>query len=204
MAIWGYKLDSESLFAAVKLIVMMTNSHELVIESCYTYCFALTKLINGQKPTDAFILTKEETDRRAKITGLSTIKYWIENDIEASEEDEEMPIPHYRPISYIKTALLWCLFYLRKNVSYEEAVKDIISRGGDTRSNAALVGGLIGAAYGIGDTKQEILGFKVISNNLKEIVKNAPKILKVNWSGESLSGADEIKVHFNNQLTSNW
>jgi len=115
-----------------------------------------------------------------------------------------MPIPHYRPISYIKTALLWSLFYLRKNNSYEEAVKDIISRGGDTRSNAALVGGLIGAAYGIGDSKKEIFGFKVVSNNLKEIVKNAPSNLIVNWSGKSLSGADEIKVHFNNELNSNW
>ena len=123
VAIWGHKLDPESLFAAVKLVVMMTNSHELVIECCYTYCFALTKLINGSSATDAFILTKEETDRRARITGLSTIKYWIENDIEASEEDEEMPIPHYRPISYIKTALMWSLFYLRKNNSYEEPSK---------------------------------------------------------------------------------
>jgi ADP-ribosyl-[dinitrogen reductase] hydrolase len=86
------------------------------------------------------------------MTGLSTVKYWIENDIEASQEDEEMPFPHYRPISYIKTALLWSLFYLRKNEQYEEAVRDIISRGGDTRTNAALVGGLIGAANGIGDS----------------------------------------------------
>jgi len=63
-----------------------------------------------------------------------------------------MPVPHYRPISYIKTALLWSLFYLRKNVTYEEAVKNMISKGGDTRMNAGLVGGLIGAAYGIGDS----------------------------------------------------
>lgn len=152
VAIWGHKLDRDSLFAAVKLVVMMTNSHELVIESCYTYCFALCQLINGQPPIEAFNLTKEESDRRARITGLSTIKYWIENDIEASHDDEEMPVPHYRPISYIKTALLWSLFYLRKNVTYEEAVKGMISKGGDTRMNAGLVGTLIGAAYGIGDS----------------------------------------------------
>ncbi len=102
-------------------------------------------------------MTKEESDRRARKTGLSTIKFWIENDIEV-EDLEEMPKPHYRPISYIKTALLWSLYYLRKNVSYEEAVIDIISRGGDTRSNAAIVGGLIGAAQGVNE--EQIKSFK--------------------------------------------
>ena len=69
----------------------------------------------------------------------------MENDIEASADTEEMPIPHYRPQSYIKTPLLWSFYYLRKNSTLEEAVVDIITRGGDTRSNAAIVGGLIGA-----------------------------------------------------------
>ena len=62
-----------------------------------------------------------------------------------------MPIPHYRPISYIKTALLWSLHYLRKNSTYEDAVKDILFRAGDTRSNAAIVGGLMGASHGVSE-----------------------------------------------------
>jgi hypothetical protein len=39
-------------------------------------------------------LTKKETEKRAKITGSNTIKYWIENEIEASKDTDEMPIPH--------------------------------------------------------------------------------------------------------------
>ena len=93
-------------------------------------------------------MTKEESDRRARITGLSTIKYWIENDIEVGDLDE-MPKPHFRPTTYIKTGLLWVFYYLRLNANYKEAVIDIISKGGDTRSNAAIVGGLIGATSGI-------------------------------------------------------
>ena len=41
VAIWGHKLDPESLYGAVKLVVMMTHCHELVVEACYTYCYAL-------------------------------------------------------------------------------------------------------------------------------------------------------------------
>ena len=42
IGIWGYKLDSDSLYAAVKLVVMMTHSHQIVVEACYLYCFAIS------------------------------------------------------------------------------------------------------------------------------------------------------------------
>jgi hypothetical protein len=42
-----------------------------------------------------------ESNRRAKVTGFSTIYYWIENDIESDYIEEEMPRPHWRPINYI-------------------------------------------------------------------------------------------------------
>ena len=41
VAIWGHKLDADSLYGAVKLVVMMTHCHELVVEACYLYCFAI-------------------------------------------------------------------------------------------------------------------------------------------------------------------
>ncbi len=67
-------------------------------------------------------MTIEVSDRRANQTGLTTVKYWIENYIEASKDDEEMPIPDEQPISYIKTSFLWSLFYLKKIFKLEEAI----------------------------------------------------------------------------------
>jgi hypothetical protein len=61
-----------------------------------------------------------------------TIKYWIDNDIDIPEDTEEMPIPHHIPISYIKKPFLWGLYYLKNNYKYEDAITDIIKRGGDT------------------------------------------------------------------------
>jgi hypothetical protein len=43
-----------------------------------------------------------------------------------------MPIPHHIPISYIKKPFLWGLYYLKNNYKYEDAITDIIKRGGDT------------------------------------------------------------------------
>ncbi len=106
-------------------------------------------------------MTKSEAEKRAAITGMSSIKYWIENDIEAADDIEEMPVPHERPISYIKNPLLWSLYYLKHEKSYEDAIRDIISRGGDTKSNAAIVGGIIAAANGIGNIALKIEDFNI-------------------------------------------
>ena len=44
---------------------------------------------------------------------------------------------------------MWAFYYLKNQTSYNDALKDILKRGGDTDTNAAIVGGLLGAADGI-------------------------------------------------------
>ena len=89
-----------------------------------------------------------EANRRARVTGFSTIKYWIENDIDA-EDIQEMPKPHYRPHCYIKTSLLWAFYYLQHEIDVNEALKDILMKGGDVMGNATIVGGLLAASQGM-------------------------------------------------------
>ena len=71
-------------------------------------------------------MTREESNRRAQITGMNRIKNWIENDLVASKECEEMPIPQYIPFNYIKVSFLWSLYYLRQRKTYKEAIIDMI------------------------------------------------------------------------------
>jgi hypothetical protein len=42
-------------------------------------------LIQGKSANEAFYMTNEESNRRVRITGFSSIKYWIENDIESDD-----------------------------------------------------------------------------------------------------------------------
>jgi len=41
---------------------------------------------------------------------------------------------------------VWAFYYLKNNYAYTAAIEDILLRGGDTDTNAAIVGGLLGAA----------------------------------------------------------
>jgi ADP-ribosylglycohydrolase len=76
----------------------------------------------------------------------------MENEIEINESD--LPIPHYRPISYVKVSILWALYFLKHEFTFEDAVRKIISKGGDTQANGTIIGGLIGASQGIKSLKK--------------------------------------------------
>jgi hypothetical protein len=87
--------------------------------------------VHNANRVDAYTKVFSEADRRARMSGFSTVKFWFENDIE-SGAPEDMPIVHYRPISYVKTAFVWAFYYLKHDYEFEKAIKDIISRGGDS------------------------------------------------------------------------
>ncbi len=144
LAIWARKLSSEELFLSVSLLTSLIIPHELVVMSCYLYCYAIKLIINGEISQNVYEKLQEEADRMARKTGLSTVKYWLENDIDVNNLDE-MPKAHYRPISYVKTAIIWAFYYLKCQSSYGDALRDTLKRGGDTSMNAAITCGLIGA-----------------------------------------------------------
>ncbi len=53
-AVWAHKLPKEELRIAVKLQTMMTHSNDIAIEASYLYCYAISLLIKGSTPKDAY------------------------------------------------------------------------------------------------------------------------------------------------------
>ena len=133
-----------------------------------------------------------------------------------------MPEPHKNPIGVIDIAFMWSFYYLKKETSYKDALRDFLLRGGDTDTNAAIMGGLLGAAEGIDginkDQIDKVLKFdptvqgghkrpdflipkdKLLPKILK-IYKERPESLKVTWGDKkSITTRKEIEDHFKNEL----
>ena len=53
-----------------------------------------------------------------------------------------------------KVAFSWAFFYIYHDISYQDAMYDILFQGGDTDANAAIVGGLLGARWGLSSPKE--------------------------------------------------
>ena len=52
-------------------------------------------------------------------------------------------------IGHLKIAFMWAFYYLKNDYKYDQAIKDILMKGGDTDTNAAIVGGLLGSCHNI-------------------------------------------------------
>ena len=58
-------------------------------------------------------------------------------------------------IGWIKIAFIYAADYLNSERSFEQSMKDILLLGGDTDTNAAIVGGIIGASEGFSNLPQD-------------------------------------------------
>lgn len=63
-------------------------------------------------------------------------------------EKFELPDP-CKASGWVKVAMSFAMYYLLKNISYEDALKDMLKRGGDTDTNCCIIGAVLGAAYGL-------------------------------------------------------
>ena len=56
-----------------------------------------------------------------------------------------------RYIGFIKIAFTHAFRHLRLGSNYQDAIAETLAGGGDTDTNACIVGGLVGAAIGVDD-----------------------------------------------------
>ncbi|TNV78765.1 hypothetical protein FGO68_gene2351 [Halteria grandinella] len=148
LAVWGYKLNKQDLYAAVKLETAFTHSRELAIGACYLYCYAIGQLIQGKAAKEVF---EEVLDESAKFDQWSDyaengkcLRQYLE---EAKGHARNLHNPMDN-MGFLKIAFQWAFHYLYHDVSYHDAQWDILNRGGDTDTNAAIIGGLLGARDG--------------------------------------------------------
>ena len=123
---------------------MFTHPLKLAIDACYLYCYAISLLIDGKSRSETFKEIKDEASKREFFELIC----WLD-DAENPDALNMMPQPHIQPISVIDIPFMWAFYYLNREISYEDALRDILLRGGDTDTNAAIVGGLLGAADGV-------------------------------------------------------
>jgi ADP-ribosylglycohydrolase len=69
-------------------------------------------------------------------------------------ESGQLPYPTIN-IGYVKIAFCWAFYYLKYKYPFENALYDILYRGGDTDTNACIVGGLLGARDGVSNLNRK-------------------------------------------------
>jgi hypothetical protein len=131
----GVCVEQTAQFAAASAEEDARLSHpgRVTRDANAVYTYAMTLLLLGCSPAE----TVERVEIMARKR-CAEVQRWVEESKKEDLSDARVLIGHVR---HAFVAALW--FLRRSEIGYEEAIHRILMRGGDTDTNAAIVGGLV-------------------------------------------------------------
>jgi ADP-ribosyl-[dinitrogen reductase] hydrolase len=139
LGIWGHRLDDEELAHFAQEDSKLSHPNPSCCDAVACYTIAIASLIRqpGARQT-----AMERAERWALSHATAEVRGWLEN------AHLDIEIPYYPQIGFVKIAFIHAFRHLIKGSSFVEAIQETLFGGGDTDTNACIVGGLIGAACG--------------------------------------------------------
>ena len=115
-----------------------SHPHSICQDANAIYVYALVHLLRGISPSDVL----EYTNEFVVLNDFSPeVKHWFFNE---SQDIRDLKCTSH--IGHVRWGFVMAIYYLRHpSVSYEEAIRTTLLHGGDTDTNACIVGGLVGA-----------------------------------------------------------
>lgn len=140
LGIWGHRVSATEAADAAKRDARLTHPNPACQHAAVAYVAAIRHLVLRPGDNDgAMNAAMEATNDEA--TG--EVKTWL---MEA-EQDEG---PSYYPqAGFVRIAFTHAFRHLKLRTAYGAAIKETLLGGGDTDTNACIVGGLMGALHGI-------------------------------------------------------
>ena len=119
------------------------------------YSIAIATLINTGDRQLAFNNARKWLDNRANsIQDPYQYHCWAEVSSWLFDAADNVDVPYFPQAGFIKVAFTHAFRHLLLGSDYESAIFETLQGGGDTDTNACIVGGLIGAAVGINNIPQ--------------------------------------------------
>lgn len=141
MAIWSVGEPVSVIAHNAKMDAMLSHPNQVCQDCNVIIVLTIEYLI--RHPTD-YKGAIEYIDDYVYNNIRSKVRDWYYKDsLDISELDCS------KNIGWVKWGFIQTIYYLRNNTQYETAIKEVLMRGGDTDTNAAIVGSVLGALHGI-------------------------------------------------------
>ncbi len=139
LAVAAAKYTEEDAIRFAKADARMTHPHVTCTEVNAAYVLAIRHLILNPGDSDgAFDIAYSYLQ-----SSMNEATEWMGNAIEG-----DLPDAHPQA-GYVRIAFTYAFYHLKQRSSFRAALSDTLARGGDTDTNACIVGGLMGAYRGI-------------------------------------------------------
>jgi len=135
LAIWGHRLDSDELGQRACEEASLTHPHPICQQVNAVFVCTLARAIApGDSPDKLFRYARE----RALAWNFNWLDWF-----------DQSPESFIVQSSWVKIAFSNAFQQLKSGQNFAEALQHTVAQGGDTHTNAAIAGALLGAAYGL-------------------------------------------------------
>ena len=140
LGVWGHRLTIDKLADAAMSEARLTHCNETCQHSSAVYAIAIRHLmLHPGDNQGAFNTAKQWAQDNAN----QEVKEWL------NLAEDNIDVGYYPQAGFVKYGLVHAFRHLHLNSSYEKAIRETLLGGGDTDTNACIVGGLVGAAKGL-------------------------------------------------------
>ena len=160
IAVWAHNQSPEVITQYAKLDAMLSHPNQVCLECNAIYVLALASIINGKSNKMVFSMIEEYVETKVNS---DTVKKWFfeERHIDGNAKQN---------IGHVKHAFCMAINFLEKPIEYEKGIESVLKLGGDTDTNAAICGGILGAINGYDGIpdymKQPVLSYEYNQNDL--------------------------------------
>jgi len=153
LGIWGHRLEDEQLAILAGQESRLSHPNESCCQAVACYVLAIASLMRTSSDTDSDLdldsgrlnqrsLAFERAKNWAADRANKEVRSWLQ------DAEDNVDIPYQPHVGFIKIAFTHAFRHLLHGSDYVTAIQETLYGGGDTDTNACIVGGLIGAACG--------------------------------------------------------
>jgi len=141
LAVWGANRDSETVVLATMRDVRLSHPNEACVGASVAYVLAIRHLVSEPGDVEGAI-----AHARAALQSdhFTEPRLWLEEAIDG------VAVPFTPQDGFVRIAFTHAFRHLVLGTRYEDALRAVLGGGGDTDTNACIVGGLVGARWGMG------------------------------------------------------
>lgn len=139
LAVWGATRSDEALIAAARADARLSHPNDACVDASVAYVLAIASLIRLPGSTPRAL---EVARSWAAANACDEVRSWL------ADADAGVVVPCTPQDGFVRIAFTHAFRHLRLGTPYVEALRETLEGGGDTDTNACIVGGLVGARWG--------------------------------------------------------
>lgn len=175
ISIWACSMPLETVAEFAKQDARLSHPNKICQDCNAIYCMAQVYLINHPGDAEGALQIIEEYVVKGHVE--QRVHDWV-------LIDSKLPFTQFgrdvsSNIGWVKHAFILAIYFLRNKTEFATAIKKTLTLGGDTDTNACIVGGIMGALWGEPriplSMKLPVLEFDCTKVNIKDDIGFAMK-----------------------------